>query len=317
MSDGGPMTGAFDEAEMGGPPAGPPPWIDDTIQGKIEWRDGDVVVSVPPKSGTTWTMNIVHQLRSGGDASFADIYAEVPWLEILPRPGVTSEELVASFDAMPSDRRRAFKTHAGPPTLPFQRAGAGPDVRYVVVVRNPDEAVASFRPFISSHSDAWFDLWEVPKGALVGPDFETYFQGIGSHAIVPMIYGMIAAWWPLRNEPNVLFVHFSDLKRDPGTTIRTIAEFLDFEVTDDQWPSVLEHSSFEWMKAQEDKFELRSVSDMEILNPGAMIRKGQVGASAEDGITPAISAAIAGIGEEILGDAAALAWCFEGGPLPD
>ena len=28
------------------------------------WREGDIVVSVPGKSGTTWTMNIVHQLRT-------------------------------------------------------------------------------------------------------------------------------------------------------------------------------------------------------------------------------------------------------------
>ena len=63
------------EVEQSGPPPGPPPWINDTIQQRIEWRDGDIVVSVPPKSGTTWTMNIVHQLRSGGDPSFADIYA--------------------------------------------------------------------------------------------------------------------------------------------------------------------------------------------------------------------------------------------------
>jgi aryl sulfotransferase len=62
------------EAGPDGPPAGPPPWINETIQQGIQWRDGDIVVAVPPKSGTTWTMNIVHQLRSGGDALFADIY---------------------------------------------------------------------------------------------------------------------------------------------------------------------------------------------------------------------------------------------------
>ena len=50
------------------------PWINTTIQQRIEWRDGDIVVSVPVKSGTTWTMNIVHQLRSGGDPDLFDVY---------------------------------------------------------------------------------------------------------------------------------------------------------------------------------------------------------------------------------------------------
>jgi len=53
-------------------------------------RDGDVVISVPVKSGTLWTMNIVHQLRSGGDRDFDDVYRDVPWLEIVPAPPVTA-----------------------------------------------------------------------------------------------------------------------------------------------------------------------------------------------------------------------------------
>lgn len=310
------MSAAAHEAGQDGPPAGPPPWLNETMQQSIEWRDGDIVVSVPPKSGTTWTMNIVHQLRSGGDPAFADIYAEVPWLEIVPRPDSAIDGLIAAFDAMPRDTRRAFKSHAAPPTLPFQRAGAGLDVRYVVVARNPDEAVASFRPFIDAHSDAWFDLWHVPKQALVGPDFETFFGGLGSHAIVPMIFGLLAAWWPLRHEPNVMLVHYADLKREPEASVRQIAEFLGFDVPAAQWPAILEYTSFPWMKAHEDKFELRSVSEIPILNPGAMIRKGQVGASTEDGITPEISAAIAAIGRTILTDPKAFDWCYHGGTAP-
>jgi aryl sulfotransferase len=303
------------EAEQHGPPGGPPPWIDDSMQQRIEWRDGDIVVSVPPKSGTTWTMNIVHQLRTGGDPDFADIYIEVPWLELVPGPGADRDDLVAAFDGMPRDGRRAFKTHAGPPSLPYQAPGAGPDVRYVVVVRNPDEALASFRPFLAAHSDAWFDLWSVPRDGIVGPDFETFFAGLGSHAVVPMIFGVIAAWWPLRNEANVLLVHYADLKHEPEATIRRIAQFLDFDVDDTRWPAILEYTSFSWMKAHEDKFELRHVGDIPPLDPGGMIRKGQVGSSAEDGITPELSARIAEIGRSILTDPQAFEWCYHGGAL--
>jgi len=292
---------------------GGPPWIDETIQKKIAWRDGDVVVSVPAKSGTTWAMNIVHQLRSGGDPSFTDIYAEVPWLEIVPRPDTDLDDLVGAFDAIPRDARRALKSHAAPPTLPYQRSDAGLDVRYLVVVRNPDEAVASFRPFISAHSDAWFDLWQVDKNAIVGPDFETFIAGFASHALVPKIFGFLASWWPLRNEPNVMLVHFNDLKREPDAIIRQIADFLDFDVPEPSWPAILEYTSFAWMKAHEDKFELRSVADVPILEPGAMLRKGQTGTSVEDGITPRIADAIAEIGHKILPDPQAFDWCYRRG----
>jgi hypothetical protein len=301
------------ESGRGGPPPGPPPWIDETIQQQIEWRDGDIVVSVPPKSGTTWTMNIVHQLRSGGDPSFRDIYVEVPWLEFVPRPGSSIGDLVAAFDGMPRDRRRAFKTHAAPPTLPYQRPGDGDEVKYVVVARNPDEAIASFRPFIDSHADAWFDLWHIDKTGVVGPDFETYFAGMGSHALAPRLFGFVAAWWPLRHEQNVMLIHYADLKREPEASVRRIADFLGFDVVDGHWPAILEHTSFAWMKSHEEKFELGHVADIPILNPGAMIRKGQIGASAEDGVTPQISATIATIGKSILTDPQAYEWMYHGG----
>jgi aryl sulfotransferase len=307
------VTTTHDGAE--GAPAGPPPWINETMQQEVEWRDGDVVVAVPPKSGTTWTMNIVHQLRSGGDASFVDIYAEVPWLEFVPGPERTPESVVAEIDAMSRDRRRGFKTHAAPPTLPYQSPGVGPDVRYLIVARNPDEAIASFRPFIAAHSDAWYDLWHVDKDAIVGPDFETYVAGFVSHALAPMIFGFLAQWWPLRHESNVMFVHYADLKREPEPTIRRMAEFLGFDVAPDQWPAVLEYTSFPWMKAHEDKFELRTLTEFPMLDSGAMIRKGQIGASAEDGITPQISEIILGVGRTILTNQLALNWCYDGGAL--
>lgn len=299
----------------GAPPAGPPPWITDVVQQRMRWRNGDIVIAVPPKSGTTWTMNIVHQLRSGGDDTFTDVYAEVPWPELVPAPGTDLDDLVARFDAMPDHRRRAFKTHAAAGVVPFHPAGSGIDVQYVVVVRNPEEAVASFRPFIASHSDAWFALWQVPRDALVGPDFATYFAGIASQALVPWIFGFVASWWPLRHEPNVHLVHYADLQNDPERSIRDIAAFLRFDVPEDRWPVVLEHTSFAWMKAHEDRFELRSVTPVPALDPGAMLRKGRLGAAAEDGITPQIGEAIAAIGREILTDPDAFEWTYKGGAL--
>jgi aryl sulfotransferase len=98
--------------------------------------------------------------------------------------------------------------------------------------------------------------------------------------------------------------------------VRRIAEFLGFDVAGDQWPAILKYTSFSWMKAHDDKFELRSVSDIQILDPGAMIRKGQIGASVEDGVTPVISAAIADTGRQILGDERAFEWCYRGGRVP-
>ena len=299
----------------GPPEGGLPPWINPVIQQRMRWRDGDVVIAVPPKSGTTWTMNIVHQLRTGGDPDVADIYREVPWIEFVPGPSHTVESLVAGLDAMPADRRRVFKSHAAPPMLPYHAPGGGPDVRYVVVVRNPEEALVSLHPFIAAHSDAWFDLWQVPKPALVKPDFTSFFNEVANPGFVSMIFGFVAQWWPLRHAPNVLLLHFSEMTRDHEGSVRRIADFLGYTPTAEQWNVILECTSFPWMKAHQDKFEVQSVADVPVLNPGAMIRKGKTGAAKEDGMTEAIAQTIAAAGRSIVTDRAAFEWCYRGGPI--
>jgi hypothetical protein len=289
------------------------PWINKDMQQQIAWRDGDVVISVPVKSGTTWMMNIVHQLRAGGDAEFLDVYVEVPWLELVPGPAARVEDLIAGFDHMGDDRRRAFKTHSAPDVLPYVQPGAGPDVRYVVVVRNPDEVVASLPPFARAHSDTWFDLWQLPRsGIFRAADVEAVVAG-GDGALVAGLFGFVAAWWPLRDQSNVLLLHFADLKRDHEGSVRRVADFLGFDVAAGSWAHVVEYTSFSWMKAHEDKFEIRHATAVPMLDPGAMIRKGKVGASAEDGITQELSNRIADIGRTVLWDARAFEWFYRGG----
>jgi aryl sulfotransferase len=315
-----PSTSSPAEApRVAAPPPGEsrgPGWIDPEIQGGVQWRDGDIVVSVPVKSGTTWTMNIVHQLRSGGDPDLKDVYVEVPWLELVPSPGVTREQRLAKFAAMPRGRRRAFKTHSPPGLLPYQKPGGGrKDVRYVVVARNPDEALASMHPFAHAHTRAWFDLWKLPREAFCKPSFASFYDEVARDLFPPSLFGFVAAWWPLRHAKNVLLLHFSDMKADHEGSVREIARFLGFRPTAKQWPKILEYTSFAWMKAHEDKFELRTIGPVPVLDSGAMMRKGRVGAAKDDGVTPEISADVARIGREVLKDDAAFEWFYRGGLL--
>jgi len=58
----------------------------------------------------------------------------------------------------------------------------------------------------------------------------------------------VRTWWEYRHLPNVLFVHFANLKRDMPGQMRRIAGFLDVTVDEAQWDSTLEYCSFGWMK---------------------------------------------------------------------
>jgi hypothetical protein len=304
-----------DSVEQASHPAGGPGWIQPELQRKIAWRDGDVVISVPAKSGTTWTMNIVHQLLTGGTADFRDIYEEVPWIEFVGYPGQPHEEILARLEAMPKGRRRAFKSHSAPPALPFIEGPSQPQVKYVVVFRNPEEALVSAKPFFEKHTDEWFALWGMPSNAMSAPDFATFYRNVvsaqGMHE--RMFFGFLNAWWPLRDKPNVLFLHYSDMKRDHGGSIRQIAEFLEIEPTPEQWARILEYTSFPWMKRHEDKFEAITAGKVPILQRGAMVRKGEAGSARADGMTDEIAQDLRTVGERACPDAGALAWYYEGG----
>lgn len=302
--------------ESGAPSAGPP-WIQPEIQHKIEWRDGDVVVSVPLKSGTTWTMNIVHQVMTGGTSDFRDIYEEVPWIEFLGFPEQPHQDVVDRVGAMPAETRRAFKTHSPPPAVPFQAAGSGKDVKYVVVFRNPEEAFVSFRPFLDKHSDEWFRLWGMPREAMCRPDFPSFYnEVIDGHGMQGAVFGFLAAWWPLRHERNVIFMHYADMKKDHEGSVRKIAGFLGEDPTEDQWANILEYTSFQWMKRNESKFEANTAGKVPILKSGAMMRQGEIGKAKADGMTDEISRHLRDVGSRICPDADAVQWLYEGGKLP-
>ena len=294
-----------------------PPWIRPEIQKDIRWRDGDVVISVPAKSGTTWMMNIVHQLFSGGRSDFQDIYAEVPWIEFIGGPQLTGRDVMKRLEAMPKDRPRAFKTHSAPPTIPYFEAGAKPAVKYIVVFRNPEEALVSFKPFLDQHTNEWFELWGVPRAAMCRADFGTFYREvIDANGMQGMFFGFLAAWWPLRDQKNVLFMHYNDMTRDHESTIRKVSDFLGTQPSASQWSSILEYTSFPWMKQHTEKFEAHTAGVVPILKTGAMIRKGASGKAKEDGMTDAIARHLREIGARICPDPVALKWYYQGGPLP-
>jgi aryl sulfotransferase len=63
----------------------------------------------------------------------------------------------------------------------------------------------------------------------------------------------VRTWWQIRTLPNVLFVHFSNLKRDMPGQMRRIASFLDIPINEQSWPAIVEYCSFDWMKRNATK----------------------------------------------------------------
>ena len=56
--------------------------------------------------------------------------------------------------------------------------------------------------------------------------------------------------------------------------MRKIAAHLGYEPTTEQWPKILEYTSFAWMKEHQEKFEITTLMPFPFILPGGMVRKG-------------------------------------------
>jgi aryl sulfotransferase len=58
------------------------------------------------------------------------------------------------------------------------------------------------------------------------------------------------------SRPNVLFVHFEEMKRDFSTVRDRVARFLGYTLTPEEQQQVTEKCSFRYMKQHEELFEM-------------------------------------------------------------
>ena len=98
------------------------------------FRPGDIVISTPPKCGTTWTQMLCALLIFDGPAFPAPLGDISPWLDMCTRP---LAEVTAALAAQ--THRRFIKTHTPLDGLPLH-----PDVTYLVVGRDPRDVAISF-----------------------------------------------------------------------------------------------------------------------------------------------------------------------------
>lgn len=235
---------------------------DPAILAAFQARPDDVLITTAPKAGTTWMQQILHQLRTGGDPDFHSIDAVVPWLE-LPRSGKTVQEILAAYDAMPDPR--IFKTHCTREQTP------GVDVaRIVLTSRDPRDSFVSYYHHVMDMTDEGKAQIGTDKLASLEDVFERWMK-------FAAWYRNVQSWWPHFNDRNVLWLRYEDMKRDLPASLDKLVAFLGWSVDARQRARVLEYSSFDWMKANSEKFARQGLSDKPLFKPGGFIRKGRVG----------------------------------------
>ena len=127
---------------------------------------------------------------------------------------------------------------------------------------------------------------------------------------------MYQEWWKLRHKENVLMLHYIDLKKDHEGSIKKISDFLGTgPYTDEEWETILNLTSFQWMKRHEGKFEGTTIWNPSPLVRGGMMRQGSSGLARNEGMTEEMAGDLRARGKEILKDNDAFEWYYNGGEL--
>ena len=183
---------------------------------------------------------------------------------------------------------RIFKSHfmpegdSGPDVLPVK---SRPKVKFLAMSRNFLDAVASLIPFFDSHSEEFRQMWggfpptsSADKAASVE---ERLTEVLPGGMLSPLYFGYVNGWWPLRNEPNVLLLHYADAKRDRAGTVAKIAAFMNVDLTKEQLNKIVHLTSIEEMRKLTDHFSyclpLNQDFHGKVMKSGSMTRKGAVG----------------------------------------
>ncbi len=220
--------------------------MDSTFWNDFPFRDGDIVIATYGKSGTTWLQQIVSQLIFNG-AEGVQVAEMSPWLDLRVPP---REVKLPAVEAQ--DHRRFLKTH-----LPVDALVFSPKARYIYIARDGRDVMWSMYNHHAKANDMWYDALNNTPGR-VGPPIEPppasirqYFNDWLDGDGYPFwpFWENIRSWWEIRDLPNVLLLHYADLKADMPGHIRRIAAFLDIPVDDATWPAIVEHCSFAYMKA--------------------------------------------------------------------
>ncbi|XP_040061634.1 sulfotransferase ssu-1-like [Ixodes scapularis] len=207
-------------------------------------QPGDVFIVSYPKCGNTWLEHIVYNIFNdrAPPSSWIDHFQEMPFLE-----------LQGAEAARDMRRPGCIKTH-----MPFQLQPYSRDAKYICICRNPYDCCVSFfhhtrnRP-VYRFSDGTFD--EFFEMFLAGKvDFGDYFTHLLS-------------WYEHRDDPNVLFLTYEDLKEDTATWVMKIADFLGddygkkLRADKRALENVLKRTSFEVMKKHVNELNRNMIPD--------------------------------------------------------
>jgi len=241
-------------------------------------RNDDVYVLTFPRTGTTWTQELVWLLHN--DCNFEEAktvaldrrfpfldwnvhleFAVEDWSQFAINFSEQGDYL-KTVEEMPSPR--FIKSHFHFCLLPDDLLEKS---KAVICLRNPKDTVVSF-----------YHHQKLMKVCGYTGDFPTYFDLFMDNLIVYSSYfEYVKEAWQQRHHPNVCLLFFEDMKKDLASSVKKVARFFGKDVGDEMVEALVDHLSFKQMRNNPavNKEERRKLGLL--TGEGSLLRKGEIG----------------------------------------
>ncbi len=235
-------------------------------------RPEDIFVVTQMRCGTTWMQQMVHEIVTRGQGSWGPdghLYATSPWIDAANSVSLEDAPLVGAR------RARVIKCHLPTDLCPYSERA-----KYIYVARHPVSCFASIVDFNRSMLGPL-----LPPVATMADWFcsdRMYWRPWPQH---------VEGWWRwAQQRDNVLFVHFEEMKENFGAVCARVSAFLGYELTAEEQRRVAEHCTFDYMKRNEEYFEMApptmfSVAGGQYMASGEAMRHKDVSPSIRQQIT--------------------------------
>jgi aryl sulfotransferase len=248
----------------------------------FRFRAGDIVISTPPKCGTTWTQMLCALLIFGGPDFPAPLDELSPWLDMCNQP---IDDLRSRLAAQ--THRRFIKTHTPLDGVPLDGG-----VTYVVVGRDPRDVAVSYEHHAANMDFDHFlalrarvmgsdGLDEFARPAVIEDPAERFRAFVRSDSVAgpPTLAGVLhhmSTAWRHRHDGNVLMMHYADLTTDlVGETLR-LAAALGVPLGEERASELAREAGLERMRARAAALAPAS-SQRNWKDPSAFFRTGGFG----------------------------------------
>ncbi|KAF2893637.1 hypothetical protein ILUMI_12538 [Ignelater luminosus] len=253
----------------------------------FEVYDDDVWVVSFPKTGTTWTQEMVWIIANNLDFEGAkkSLRERFPSWEVCT--AIDRKRLYEALNIPPRQcdtnsieyaknlqRPRFIKSHLPFSLLPKQIQNGTKSPKMICVMRNPKDTCVSYY-----HHGILLMGWKTSLENFV----KVFMAG---KSIMGPYWKHVLGYWNKRHLPNLLIIKYEDMKANLPSVIRTVAQFLNRTITEEQIQLLCKHLSFESMKSNpavnfEDLIEKMKKINLMVENE-AFIRTGIIGQYKEE-----------------------------------